>query len=544
MTSSTPIRAGLQVGALVGRRGALIGAAAAGGIGAVHLPVRSALAQEPRRGGVMRTMIAGDPPLLILGLSTLAITQLVATKIYEGLVTFDPQLNPQPRLAKSWTISPDKKVFAFRLQENVRWHDGKPFTSEDVAFSIGSFQAAVNARSKIMIDNIASIETPDPLTVVFTLKQSFEPFLYAFDVLNFAILPKHIYFGTDFRTNPANQTPIGTGAFKLKQWRRGTSIELERFEEYWMPGRPYLDGITYQIIADRSGRSIALQTGQVQSAQIGDIEPSELARFRAMPNVQVSLDGWDYMSPLLYVGMNQRAKPLDDSRFRRALSMAIDRTLVSQRIFFGAAKPATSPIPSTIRFHDSSVRLPPHDVAAAIKLLDEAGFRPDSNGVRARLRLLGLGGATFWDSLNEYLKQAFAAIGVQVTVEVGDAASYVQKLANWDYDLWVNWGSNFADPSIGIEKGYVTSNIQKIAFSNTDGISDQEIDRLFAAARSATTLEERQKHFSDVQRVLVEQTRMLWVAEIRWPTLHDRRLNNITPRATGVLGPYDDAWSG
>ena len=164
MTSSNPIRAGLQVGALVGRRGALIGAAAAGGIGAVHLPVRSALAQEPRRGGVMRTMIAGDPPLLILGLSTLAITQLVATKIYEGLVTFDPQLNPQPRLAKSWTISPDKKVFAFRLQENVRWHDGKPFTSEDVAFSIGSFQAAVNARSKIMIDNIASIETPEAMS--------------------------------------------------------------------------------------------------------------------------------------------------------------------------------------------------------------------------------------------------------------------------------------------------------------------------------------------------------------------------------------------
>jgi len=281
----------------------------------------------------------------------------------------------------------------------------------------------------------------------------------------------------------------------------------------------------------------------VQSAQIGDIEPSELARFRAMPNIEVSLDGWDYMSPLLYVGMNQRAKPLDDSRFRRALSMAIDRTLVSQRIFFGAAKPATSPIPSTIRFHDPSVRLYPHDPAAAIKLLDEAGFRPDANGVRARLRLLGLGGATFWDSLNEYLKQAFAAIGVQVTVEVGDAASYVQKLANWDYDLWVNWGSNFADPSIGIEKGYVTSNIQKIAFSNTDGISDPEVDRLFAAARSATTLEERQKHFSDVQKVLIEQTRMLWVAEIRWPTLHDKRLRNVTGRATGVLGPYDDAWT-
>ena len=445
-------------------------------------------------------------------------------------------------MAKSWTISPDKKVFTFHLQENVKWHDGKPFTADDVAFSIGSFQAAVNARSKIMIENIAKIETPDPLTVVFTLKQSFEPFLYAFDVLNFAILPKHIYGGTDFRTNPANQTPIGTGAFRLKEWRRGTSIELTRFEDYWDKGRPYLDGITYQIIADSSGRSVAMQTGQVQSAQIGDIEPSELDRFRAMPNLNVSLDGWEYMSPLLYIGMNHRVKPLDDARFRRALAMAVDRQLVCQRVFFGSATPATSPIPSAIRFHDSSASLPTFDPAGAARSLDAIGLKPDGNGVRARLRLLGLGGATFWDSLNEYLKQAFAAIGVQITVEVGDAASYVQKLANWDYDLWVNWGSNFADPSIGIEKGYVTSNIQKVAFSNTDGTSDPEVDRLFAAARIATTVEERQKLFSAVQRRLIDQMHMLWVAEIRWPTIHDKRLHNVTGGATGVLGPYNDAF--
>jgi peptide/nickel transport system substrate-binding protein len=529
---------------MLDRRTAVLGSVAIAAGFPILLRHRPAAAAEGKRGGIMRNMIAGDPPLLVLGLNTLAITQLVATKIYEGLVRFDAKLDPQPMLAKSWTISPDKKVFTFHLQENVLWHDGEKFTSDDVAFSVGSFQKAVNARSKIMIENIANIETPDPLTVVFTLKQSFEPFLYAFDVLNFNMVPKHIYAGTDFRANPANQTPIGTGAFKLKNWRRGTSIELERFDRYWMPERPYLDGITFQVVADRSGRSIALQTGQVQSAQLGDIEPSDLGQFRDMPNMEVSLEGWEYMSPLLYIGMNQRNRPLDDVRFRRALNMAINRDLVCQRVFFGTAKPATSPIPSAIRFHDSSIKLPQFDPAAANKLLDEAGFAKDASGVRAKLRILGLGGATFWDSLNEYLRQAFAAIGVQATVEVGDPASYVQKLANWDYDLWVNWGSNFADPSIGIEKIYVTSNIQHIAFSNTDGISDPEIDRLWAAARAAITVEERQKHLSEVQKVLVDQMRMLWVAEIRWPTVHDKKLHNVTSGATGVLGPYPDAWIG
>src|SRR4051812_29898244 len=123
------------------RRRRLLKAAALGTVVAGTGLSRDAGAQEPKRGGVLKMMIAGDPPLLVLGLSTLAITQLVATKMYEGLVRFDPKLNPLPGLAKSWTISPDKKVFAFKLQENVKWHDGKPFTSDDVAFSIGSFQA-------------------------------------------------------------------------------------------------------------------------------------------------------------------------------------------------------------------------------------------------------------------------------------------------------------------------------------------------------------------------------------------------------------------
>jgi peptide/nickel transport system substrate-binding protein len=527
------------------QRRLLLKAAAVGTAGAVSgisVLTGPAEAQAPKRGGIFKTMVAGDPPLLVLGLSTLAITQVVSTKIYEGLVSFDPKLNPLPQLAESWTVSPDKKVFTFKLRENAKWHDGQPFSSADVEFSIASFQAQLNARSKIMIANIDKIETPDAHTITFTLKQSFEPFIYAFDVLNFTIVPKHIYAGSDFRTNPANQTPIGTGPFRLKEWRRGTSIELERFKDYWNPERPYLDGITYQIIADSSGRSIAMQTGQAQSAQIGDIEPAELDRFRAMPNLEVSLEGWEYMSPLLYIGMNHRTKPLDDARFRRALCMAIDRDLVSQRIFFGAAKPATSPIPSAIRFHDSSMKLPAFDPAGAGKLLDEMGLKPDASGMRAKLRLLGLGGATFWDSLNEYLKQALSAIGVQISIEVGDPASYVQKLANWDYDLWVNWGSNFADPSIGIEKIYVTWNIQKIAFTNTDGISDPEVDRLWLAARTATTVEERQKLLTEVQKLLIEQMHMLWIAEIRWPTIIDKRVHNVTGGATGVLGRWDDVY--
>jgi peptide/nickel transport system substrate-binding protein len=157
-------------------------------------------------------------------------------------------LSPLPSLATSWTRSADGLTYTFKLAENVKWHDGRPFTAADVVFTTQVFLTEVHPRARANFARVDTVTTPDAHTVVYRLKEPFGPFLHCFEVSSCPIVPKHVYEGTDFRNNPANATPIGTGPFKFKAWVRGSHIELARNDEYWKPGQPYLDGIIFRFI--------------------------------------------------------------------------------------------------------------------------------------------------------------------------------------------------------------------------------------------------------------------------------------------------------
>src|SRR5882724_11981109 len=200
----------------------------------------------PRRGGTLNMILNPEPPVLVLGVNNQGPTLAAASKIYQGLLRYDFRLEPQPELAKSWTLSPDGTTYTFQLQENVKWHDGRPFTADDVVFSISKFHMELSPRSRAIFQRITEVTATGPTTVVIKIREPFEPFLLMFDVTATAIVPKHIYDGSDYRNNPANATPIGTGPFKFNEWRRGNYVHLTRFPEYWRAGQPYLDEIYYR----------------------------------------------------------------------------------------------------------------------------------------------------------------------------------------------------------------------------------------------------------------------------------------------------------
>ena len=136
-------------------------------------------------------------------------------------------------------------------------------TADDVIFSIMKFAMELSPRARAIFASITEAAAPDPHTVKLTLDKPFEPFLLMFDVTACAIVPKHVFEGTDYRNNPHNQTPIGTGPFKFLEWTRGSFIRLQRYEGYWKPGQPYLDEIIFRIVPDSQSRAIALESGQV-----------------------------------------------------------------------------------------------------------------------------------------------------------------------------------------------------------------------------------------------------------------------------------------
>ena len=239
----------------------LIGSAAT----TLALSGTGARAEEPRRGGVMNIILQPEPATLVLALNITSQNQLVAPKIYSGLLTYGFDLKPLPNLATSWDISPDGLTYTFQLAKNAKWHDGEPFTADDVIFTTRDMLPEVHARARVNFSQVASVEAPDPHTVVFRLKTPYPGFIYAFEASSAPMMPKHIYAGTDYRNNSANARPIGTGPFRFKEWQRGSIIRMERNPDYFKPGLPYLDGINFVVIPDGAQRLIALESGQVQT---------------------------------------------------------------------------------------------------------------------------------------------------------------------------------------------------------------------------------------------------------------------------------------
>ncbi|MGG5808184.1 ABC transporter substrate-binding protein [Falsiroseomonas sp. CW058] len=522
----------------VTRRGLMAATAAA----PVLMRVGDALAQgiQPRRGGTLTTILQPEPPVLQIGVNNQGPTLIAAPKMFQGLLRFSQTLEPQPELARSWTVSQDGREYVFRLQENVRFHDGRPMTADDVIFSVMKFHMEVSPRARGIFQLIETAEAPDPHTVRLVLRRPFQPFLLMFDATACAIVPKHLFDGQDYRTAPAVQRPVGTGPFRFTEWQRGNFIRMDRFDGYWKPGQPYLDAIIWRIVPDSQSRRLALETGQVQLTTSGDVEPFDVPQLRQRPNLNVRTDGWEYFAPLAWIEVNHRVAPLGDPRVRRAIAHAIDRNFIAQRLWFGVGKPATSPIASATRFHDPSVALPAHDPRAAMQLLDAAGLRPNAQGVRATIKHLVLPYGEVWVRLAEYIRQSLRQVGIAVELESTDAGAWARRVGNWEYETSINFLYQFGDPTLGVERTYVSSNIQRVLFTNTGGYSNPRVDALFQAARESGVEAERRAAFSEVQKLLAEEMPQIWLMEMSFPSIHDRRLNNVITSGTGPNGSFDD----
>ncbi|MCQ4160260.1 ABC transporter substrate-binding protein [Roseomonas sp. GC11] len=503
-----------------------------------------ALAQgiQPKRGGTLTTIVNPEPPVLHIGVNNQAPTLIVGGKIFQGLLRYSAKLEPLPELAKSWEVSADGLEYTFRLQENVKFHDGTPMTAEDVIFSIMKFHMEVSPRARGVFARIKEGVVVDPHTAKFILSAPFEPFLLMFDVTVSAIVPKHLFEGQDYRQAPVVQKPVGTGPFRFVEWQRGNFIRLERFADYWKPGQPYLDAIIYRVVPDSQSRRLALETGQVQLTQSNDIEPFDIPQMRARPNLEVQTAGWEYFGPLMWLELNHRVKPLDDVRVRQALAHAVNRDFIAQRLWFGIGKPATGPVSSATRFYDASAKMPAYNVETAKKLLDDAGLKPNAQGVRFTIRHMSLPYGEVFTRLAEFLKQSLRQVGVDLQLESVDVGTWAQRTANWDFDTTINYLYQYGDPTLGVERSYVSTNIKKILFSNVSGYANPKVDELFTQGRDAADPKARQAAFSAVQKILVEEVPLVWLMEMAFPSIYDKKLHNIITSGAGVHASFDDVF--
>lgn len=483
-----------------------------------------------------------EPATLVLGLNQQSTTQLVGGKIYEALLMFGHDLKPKPGLATEWTVSPDGLTYTFKLRDNVKWHDGKPFTSADVVFTTQTMLMETHPRARDVFSHVAEFLAPDEHTVVFKLKEPFEPFLHGLGS-SAPMMPKHIYEGTDYRNNPANQTPVGTGPFKFKEWKKGQYVHLVRNDDYYLEGLPYLDELYFRIIPDAASRLIAMESGQADLARPGDIDYVFVPQLQANTNLEILSKGAEFTAPLTWIEFNHRTKPMDDRRFRQAVLYAINRQFIVDAIWFGQAEVATSPFASYTRFYESNIRQYAYDPEKAKALLDEMGLKPNANGVRASLRLLPMPYGEAWTKLAEYVKESLAQVGIEISIESTDSAGWGERLSNWDFDLSFNLVSQWADPALGVSRTYVSSNIRKgVLFTNSAGYSNVKVDELFEQGARAVGADARQQYYSEAQKILAEDVPVAWLMEVKPPTIVNKRFKDVINTAIGVYDNFAHAY--
>ena len=509
----------------------------------------SAHAMAAKDGGTLIMLVKPEPPTLASYLSTSGPIGQVSTKVYEGLLEYDFDLNPQPGLAKSWEVSADGKTMTFKLQEGVTFHDGSPFTSADVKYSIMDVLRKVHPRAANTFKELEAIETPDDMTVVFKLKNAAPYLIRALSGYESPIVSKKLFEGTDPRKNPTANKPVGTGPFKFVEWKKGQYIRLDKNPNYWKKGLPHLDRIVARFIPDAGTRTAALEKGEVQFAAFNAIPNVDAKRLDAMDNISVTTEGYTMINPLMLLEVNTKSAPMDSRAVRQAISYAIDRQFIIDNIFFGYGKSATGSIRSSfasVGLYSDDVRdyTAGDRVATANKILDEAGFKRGDDGIRFEIVHDILPYGESWQRLGEYIKQALGEVGIKVTLRYEDVPTWLKRIyTNYDYQLNSTFFYQLADPVLGMHRQYLTSQIRKgTVFVNGTQYSNAKIDELMDKGSKEPDTAARAKIYAEIQKILADDVPVIPLFEMDFITVQHDIVKDAVISPLGVYASFDRAW--
>ena len=506
------------------------------------LGVAPALAQTAPAApkDVLTFALSPEPPFLLTAINTTLQMGMVTSKVMESLLYLDTALTYQPQLAQSWNVSADGRTYTFKLRPNVKWHDGKPFTSADVRFTVMEVLKKLHPRGRSSFAKVDSVETPDPMTAVFKLSAPAPSMLTALaSGYESPIVPKHLFEGTDIAANPYISKPVGTGPFVFKEWQKGSHIVLERNPNYWRPGKPALQRIVFRIINDASARAAGLESGELQIGGLSPIPLTDLNRLANSPALSIEKRGYSYMSPFMLMEVNLRKPPLNDVRVRQAIAHAIDRQRMTQIVWMGYGEPAVSPIPSSVTtFHSKDIPKYEFDVEKSKKLLDDAGLKPGAGGVRFKMfhDFIPLG--SDYQRTGEFIKQSLARVGIDVELRSQDLPTYLRRIyTDYDFDTTSLYYGAFADPTQGLQRLFWSKSIQKgVVFTNPTDYRSPEMDRIIESAQSEADPAKRKALYLEMQRLAMTDLPVIPLMETRFTTVASRKLKNHTIGSDGVIG--------
>src|SRR6267142_2095459 len=510
---------------------------------ALVLLVAPVTAQSPKSGGVLVTSpLSATPSLSPHEESTIATVQQ-ASPCFNNLVYYDPTRKVEsvdtvvPELAEKWSWQDNYRNLVFFLRKDVKWHDGKPFTSQDVKYTFDMVRGAPDAKARLKVnprklwyEAIEAIEVPDAYTVVFRLKHP-QPSLLQMLASGYSpVYPAHVPLA-EFKNKC-----VGTGPFKLKENKPGELIEYVRNPDYFVKGRPYLDGIKFVIIRDRSTQIAALQSGQLDVGGSGWNKTNAENAKSGAPRLAIIEADSNVADNVL---VNFKKAPFNDVRVRRAINLALDRKayLVGPRqgaaTFGGALLPKPAGVwglsPAEVA-KLPGMGDPVKQRTEAKKLLADAGFGP-ANPMKLVVSTRAL---PIYVDTASWMVDQLQQVGIEATLEQIETGVWHPKMTRLEYQIALNvTGTAIDDPDAQLFENYRCGSQR-----NFSGYCSEEIDRLMVEQSQTLDRAKRLRLVNEIDRTLqADGARLIlgWGKQyaVHWPRVkaypqHENSIFNVS----------------
>lgn len=445
--------------------------------------------------------------------------------IFSGLTRFDEHMQPQPDLAKSWSISKDGLIYSFELREGILWHDGAKFSAYDVEFTLNAINnPKFNSVVRANFEMIKEIKVIDSTHINITLKEPFAAFL---DALSVGILPKHLLKNENLNTSKFNQKPIGTGPFKFKQWKKGQYLILEANENYHL-GKVKSPKIILKNINDPSIAAIELKNFSIDVALVG-FENVETFKNDTNFNLLV-VKSADYRA-LMY---NFNNPLLKDKAVRDALNYAVDKKAIVKNLLHSLGSEANQPLQNSWASPKNYAKTE-YNPQKASEILAHAGWQKNArgvlekDGVELKFDAYAMSNDPLRVALVKFLASEFGKIGVELKIFAKVAGSFDYTKVD---SFLVGWGSPY-DPDFHTYRVFESSQDEVWNFGH---YKNAKVDSALKKARSTLDIKQRKAHYADFIKALQEDTPFLFLVYLDFPLVHHKDIKGVKPQILGHHG--------
>jgi peptide/nickel transport system substrate-binding protein len=483
----------------------------------------------------------GDARVLIPFFADDISSSSICGLVYNGLTKVDKNLNVVGDLAERWEVSDDGRVIIFYLRKNVLWHDGVPFTAEDVQFTYETILDPACGSPYISgFMDISEIKVIDTHTVRFEYKQPYAPALLK---LGMGVVPKHLFEGyEDIRRSPYARNPIGTGPYVFKKWESGQHIILEANKDYFRH-EPGIKRYVYRIIPDQSVAFLELIAGGVDSVQLNPYQfryRSETVQFKK------KINKYKYLAPsYTYIGYNLKDPFLEDVKVRQALSYAIDKKEIINAALLGMGESCTGHFWKNSIYYDQSVDIYNYDPAKAKVLLSEAGWVDvdddgvlEKDGLEFRMRIITNQGSQVREDVATIVQQQWADIGVVVDIQIVAWAAFLdQFIGRHNFQAVILGWSLPIDPdcySIWHSDSIGESGLNSVSYSN------KRVDELIEKGRREFDTEKRKDIYHEIHRIIARDAPYTFLFSAYATPAVNKRFHGIESAPAGIAYNFID----